>query len=104
MAVPDYQSLMLPVLMSAADGEVRIGAVVEKLADELNLSEENREVFLFLPGWRQTLFSKTGFIGPRPTCLRLGGLGAWRRSGLRSEIPRLARRATQASNRLPSRL
>jgi len=55
MAVPDYQSLMLPVLMSAANGEVRIGAVVEKLADELTLSEEDRTELL--PSGRQTLFS-----------------------------------------------
>ncbi len=36
MAVPDYQSLMLPVLMSAANGEVRISEVVRQLADELS--------------------------------------------------------------------
>ena len=55
MAVPDYQSLMLPVLMSAANGEVRIGAVIEKLADELNLSEEDRTEYL--PSGRQKLFT-----------------------------------------------
>ncbi len=54
MAVPDYQSLMLPVLMSAAEGEVRIGVVIEKLADELNLSEEDRTEYL--PSGRQNLF------------------------------------------------
>lgn len=42
MAVPDYQSLMLPVLNNALAGEVRIGDVVEKLVDELGLSESDR--------------------------------------------------------------
>ena len=32
MAIPDFQTLMLPVLRASADGEVRIGDVVEKLA------------------------------------------------------------------------
>jgi restriction system protein len=35
MAIPDYQSLMVHVLRAAADGEVRIGDAVEKLATEL---------------------------------------------------------------------
>ncbi len=54
MAVPDYQSLMLPVLMSAADGEVRISEVVRQLADELSLSEEDRSELL--PSRRQAVF------------------------------------------------
>ena len=32
MSVPDYQSLMLPVLEQSASGEVRIGDVVDQLA------------------------------------------------------------------------
>ena len=31
MAIPDYQTLMLPVLMASSTGEVRIGDVVDKL-------------------------------------------------------------------------
>ena len=54
MAVPDYQSLMLPVLMSAANGEVRISEVVRQLADELSLSEEDRSELL--PSRRQAVF------------------------------------------------
>jgi len=34
MTIPDFQTLMLPVLRSAAEGEVRISEVVEHLADE----------------------------------------------------------------------
>ncbi len=54
MAVPDYQSLMLPVLMSAANGEVRISEVLRQLADELSLSEEDRSELL--PSRRQAVF------------------------------------------------
>jgi restriction system protein len=55
MTVPDYQSLMLPVLVASCKGEVRIGDVVNQLADELKLSPEERGELL--PSGRQTLFS-----------------------------------------------
>ncbi|MET4488801.1 restriction endonuclease [Bradyrhizobium sp. LA7.1] len=54
VAIPDYQSLMLPVLRAARDGEVRIGAVVQTLADNLGLSEEARTTLL--PSGQQTAF------------------------------------------------
>lgn len=53
--IPDYQSLMLPVLRTAANGEVRIGEVVKRLADTLDLSEEARAHLL--PSGRQTMFA-----------------------------------------------
>lgn len=46
MAAPDYQSLMLPVLKQALMGEVRIGAVVEALADEPGLTDGDRAEML----------------------------------------------------------
>lgn len=55
MVVPDFQSLMLPVLKRAAGGEVRIGDAVEKLADELGLSVEDRAELL--PSGRQSTFA-----------------------------------------------
>jgi restriction system protein len=55
MAVPDYQSLMLPVLLASSKGEVRIGDVVEQLSEELNLSPEERTELL--PSGKQTVFS-----------------------------------------------
>ncbi len=55
MAIPDYQFLMLPVLREAARGEVRIGAVVEALADGLSLSPEDRTALL--PSGKQSVFS-----------------------------------------------
>lgn len=55
MAVPDYQSLMLPVLLSSSSGEQRIGEVVERLATELGLTPEDRGQLL--PSGRQTLLA-----------------------------------------------
>lgn len=53
--VPDYQSLMLPVLRAAAAGEQRIGAVVQRLGEELGLSEAARAALL--ASGRQTIFA-----------------------------------------------
>lgn len=49
--IPDYQSLMLPVLRLAAVGETRVADVAERIADELELSPEERDEFL--PSGRQ---------------------------------------------------
>jgi len=54
MAVPDYQTLMLPVLTISAGGEIRIGDAVERLADQLNLTPDERTQLL--PSGKQTLF------------------------------------------------
>jgi restriction system protein len=55
MTVPVFQDLMLPVLRASRDGEVRIGAVVETLEKELNLSDSDR--MELLPSGQQTRFS-----------------------------------------------
>jgi restriction system protein len=55
MSIPDYQSLMLPVLVASSKGEVRIGSVVEDLAGQLGLSAEERSELL--PSGKQTVFS-----------------------------------------------
>ncbi len=55
MAIPDYQTLMLPVLKAAADGsEHRIRDVIEGLADEFHLTEHERRQLL--PSGRQGTF------------------------------------------------
>jgi restriction system protein len=51
MAIPDYQTLMLPVLRLAANGERRVVDVVDHVADEFGLSDEERETLL--PSGRQ---------------------------------------------------
>lgn len=54
MAVPDYQSLMLPVLMISAAGEIRVGDAVDRLAEQLNLTPDERAQLL--PSGKQTSF------------------------------------------------
>ncbi|MDT4292337.1 restriction endonuclease [Methylomonas sp. MO1] len=55
MSIPDFQTLMLPVLRIAATGEVKISDVVENLADEFALSAEDRSHLL--PSGKQTTFA-----------------------------------------------
>jgi restriction system protein len=53
--IPDFQSLMLPVLREARDGEVRIGEVVELLANSFSLSSQQRAHLL--PSGKQSTFA-----------------------------------------------
>lgn len=53
--IPDYQSLMLPVLRAAKQAEVRIGDVIVNLASDLGLSEAVRNALL--ASGRQTIFA-----------------------------------------------
>jgi restriction system protein len=53
MPVPNYQSLMLPVLKLAAQGETRVPDILDKVADEFGLSAEERDQLL--PTKRQTV-------------------------------------------------
>ena len=56
MAIPDYQSLMLPVLKLASDGgEHRMSDVVDTLATQLKLTEAEREELL--PSGKQPVFN-----------------------------------------------
>lgn len=71
MAVPDYQSLMLPVLRLAATGIRRIPEVAEVIADEFALTPEDRAALLpsgtqkLLPNrvhWARTYLMKAGLL------------------------------------------
>lgn len=53
MAIPDYQSLMLPVLRLAARGETRVPEAANTIADELSLGQAERDEML--PSGRQRL-------------------------------------------------
>jgi restriction system protein len=55
MAIPDFQSLMLPVLRESASGEVRISNVVAVLGTKLGLTEA--ELSELLPSGKQTTFA-----------------------------------------------
>jgi restriction system protein len=71
MPIPDYQSLMLPVLLASANGEARIGDVIDALAEKSGLSPEERgqlvpsgkqTVFSNRVHWAKTYLSKAGLI------------------------------------------
>jgi restriction system protein len=55
MAIPDYQTLMRPVLASAQKGEVRISDVLGELAEEYKLTPGER--VQMLPSGRIALFA-----------------------------------------------
>jgi restriction system protein len=55
MAIPDYQTLMLPVLRLSAEGEQRVAAVADRIANEFHLSEQERETLL--PSGRQRVLN-----------------------------------------------
>jgi len=52
--IPDYQTLMRPVLACAATGETRIGDAVEQIAEKLGLTPDERAQLL--PSGKQTMF------------------------------------------------
>jgi restriction system protein len=71
MTMPDYQTLMLPVLRMAAEGEKRVADVEDRIADEFGLSEDERQALLpsgrqrVLPNrihWAKFYMSKAGLI------------------------------------------
>ena len=53
MPIPDYQTLMLPVLRLAAEGETRVPDIAERIAAEFELTAAEREQLL--PSGRQRL-------------------------------------------------
>jgi restriction system protein len=55
MPIPDFQTLMLPLLQLATDKEWRISDAVERLAEDYKLSQEERT--LLIPSGNQTTFS-----------------------------------------------
>lgn len=72
MAIPDYQTIMLPLLKFVADQkEHSVHEAVKFLANEFNLSDEDRkemlpsgqqEVFLNRVGWARTYMKKAGLL------------------------------------------
>lgn len=72
MTIPDYQTLMLPILQLAADGkEHRFRTTVEELADQYNLTEEERSellpsggypLFDNRVGWARTYLKQAGLL------------------------------------------
>jgi restriction system protein len=71
MSVPDFQSIMLPLLEGVADGQTHpMRDVTRKLADHFNLSEEEREQLL--PSGQQSIFANR--VAWAKTHLKMAGL------------------------------
>ena len=72
MAIPDYQTLMLPLLEILRDGkEIYFSPLVEVLADKFNLTDDDRKQLLpsgqmttikSRAGWARTYLKKAGLI------------------------------------------
>ena len=72
MSIPDYQTLMLPLLRTAADGKEHTEReAVNQVAEQFGLTEEerkellpsgNQEVFDNRLGWARTYLKKAGLI------------------------------------------
>ena len=75
--IPDYQSLMRPVLEHAAKGEVRISDLIAALSVELGLSDADRTELL--PSGKQTVIANR--IHWAKTYLKQAGLVAATRRG-----------------------
>lgn len=104
MVIPDYQSVMLPLLKYAGDGkEYRIREAVEQLAEEFKLSEEERKellpsgqqaVFNNRVGWARTYLKKAGLLDSRKKgyfSITLRGLDVLRESPLSIDVNFLKR-------------
>jgi restriction system protein len=71
MPIPDFQTLMLPVLEAAARGEVRIADLTDNLANAFGLTPEERSTLLPSGrqmtlanriGWAKTYLAKAGLV------------------------------------------
>jgi restriction system protein len=72
MAIPDYQTVMLPLLQFLSDGkEHNIGEVVDRLTEQFQLSSDERDQLLGSgqqtvirnrAGWARTYLKKAGLI------------------------------------------
>ena len=81
MAIPDYQTLMLPLLQCAADGEEHsLREATQALADQFELGAEDREQLL--PSGRQATFdNRVGWA--RTYMVKAGLLESTRRAHIR---------------------
>jgi restriction system protein len=79
VAIPDYESLMLPLLRLSADGAVhKFSEAVDHLADELALSDEERTELL--PSGMQPVFRNR--VGWAKSYLKQAGLLTFPKRGL----------------------
>jgi len=97
LAIPDYETLMLPLLKRLADGQARVlRDVIAALADEFKLSDEERAqllpsggtlTFASRVGWAKTYMKKAGLLSqPKRGTVQITPAG---QSVLNSQPPHL---------------
>lgn len=59
MSIPSYQDFMLPVLKKAATGSVHISDVIKSIAEEMQISHEERR--LTIPSGRSLLYERVSW-------------------------------------------
>lgn len=97
MPIPDFQSLMLPLLRLVADGEeYSMVDVRERLADDFDLSQEDRDQLL--PSGRQAVFANR--VAWAKSYLQQGGL----LSSIRRGRFRIAPRGIEVLTNSPDRI
>lgn len=85
MPIPDYQSIMLPLLKFAADGQERsLRETIEMLADQYGLTNEERSELL--PSGQQSVFDNR--VGWARTYMKKAGLLETTRRGYYKITPR----------------
>ena len=82
--IPDYQTLMRPVLLCASAGETKISDAVERLAETLGLTADERAQLL--PSGKQTMFANR--VHWAKTYLVKAGLAEGTRRGYYRITPR----------------
>lgn len=97
MPIPDYQSIMLPLLQFASDGqEHSLRETIEALADEFNLTDEERSELL--PSGQQAVFDNR--VGWARTYLKKAGILETTRRG----YYRITERGQQILRQKPSKI
>lgn len=88
MSIPDFQTLMLPVLRQAEGGEAQIGEAIQNLADHYNLTDAERSELL--PSGRQTKFANRvhwakSYLG-KAALVELTGRGKYKITSLGTQV------------------
>ncbi len=69
--IPNYQKLMRPLLMLSSDGEVKVSDVIDKLADQFSLTQDERAELIASSGqtvlynrtqWTKTYLKQAGLL------------------------------------------
>jgi len=63
MPIPDYQTLMLPVLKKSAQGEIKINQAISEIADEYGLTDDEKAFKVTASGCASLRIAQHGKLG-----------------------------------------